>query len=759
MTQQRRTVHQNHRASVVPSRRVTQHDPDFAGDVWASSKRPVGMKPADASTLEDWTVAFNIRAMIPAKTRLKMTRHFFPLQEGFEDGTWRIRCTSRAAIFCRRILQLLALCTAFLTPGILAMQPICPSPNSQDLQDLTALHATQFTVDILYIVLSTVVFFTFSVVTKDKFELVAFRSVMTWQLRHPGLWLDLAALVGDVMQLVYYAEAGFGQLWFGENLLSEQWLSLLDLLRLWRLWEPSAPIIVSVQFEIEFAIILLQLFLAAHLFSCYWMLLGHYEQQIWGYEPWTELVCSEQFWAAFYFSTYTLTSIGYGDFGGTNSVERFSCAIYMMVGQMLVAKIFAELTWLTSLRNISTSQRLSERKHTQNNLIQAAIHPDLVQRVLCYQDFHDHFIQHDFEQSGNLSAALLEELRLARYHELLIRARYFRQQPVEVISQLVKHFQEHVDLPGDFIIRNGEVDHHIFFMRSGKAGVYVTTEPPLWESEAVRYFRGGDSFGEVSVLASTPRTAWIMARTYCMTTKVHSSSIMSVLQSHPGSFLLLVKNLLEYQDVEVDWKLSWEDLKVKLRKLFDTSEDAFNQFSMGTALITHASFEAAMEPLGLEAGLELQIRWAELDLDCNGDVSYEEFSTLVGTWGTSTGAKTSPDASLCRSGTLDVDQVISNASRTRSPKVLQPVNPHRDVLRRRLAHGDAVSEVGAMLEKRIAESHASLERKFEHLAKQLLQPGATALPGVSPPERCNLCCAGGSASRQASSRKRESQLS
>ena len=132
-----------------------------------------------------------------------------------------------------------------------------------------------------------------------------------------------AALVGDVMQLLHYAEAGFGQLWllgtlarrvpicyrfdamlddvdgswthcfvevlffsmlhlrgephelqqnrqdndgsipnqitenhnfyhsiyensrFGENLRPEQWLNLLDLLRLWRLWEPSAPIIVS----------------------------------------------------------------------------------------------------------------------------------------------------------------------------------------------------------------------------------------------------------------------------------------------------------------------------------------------------------------------------------------------------------------------------------------------------------------------------------------------------------------------------------
>ena len=37
-----------------------------------------------------------------------------------------------------------------------------------------------------------------------------------------------------------------------------------------------------------------------------------------------------------------------------------------------------------------------------------------------------------------------------------------------------------------------------------------------------------------------------------------------------------------------------------------------------TALITHISFQNVMETLGLEAGLELQIRWAELDLDCNG---------------------------------------------------------------------------------------------------------------------------------------------
>ena len=36
-----------------------------------------------------------------------------------------------------RLLQLLALCTAFLTPGLLAMQPICPQPNSRDSWQLS----------------------------------------------------------------------------------------------------------------------------------------------------------------------------------------------------------------------------------------------------------------------------------------------------------------------------------------------------------------------------------------------------------------------------------------------------------------------------------------------------------------------------------------------------------------------------------------------------------------------------------------------
>jgi len=67
--------------------------------------------------------------------------------------------------------------------------------------------------------------------------------------------------------------------WFFSLAGEQTWLSILHLLCL--LWATLIHISnrhPGVQFEVEFGIILLQLFLAAHLFSCYWMLLGHYEQ-------------------------------------------------------------------------------------------------------------------------------------------------------------------------------------------------------------------------------------------------------------------------------------------------------------------------------------------------------------------------------------------------------------------------------------------------------------------------------------------------
>lgn len=159
----------------------------------------------------------------------------------------------------------------------------------------------------------------------------------------------------------------------------------------------------------------------------------------------------------------------------------------------------------------------------------------------------------------------------------------------------------------------------------------------------------------------------------------------------------------------------------------------------------------SLQPVLHGAGLEMQIRWAELDLDCNGDVSYDEFSTLVGSW-----EKTGGE--LSERNSLEVDMIPSQSSRKsdRSPKTVQPGNFHRELLRRRLAKGDAMGEVSAMVERKIAEGHASLELKFDQLAKRLLHeerggepPGRNAHPQPHPIEGATStagCCGGGGGS-------------
>ena len=76
-----------------------------------------------------------------------------------------------------------------------------------------------------------------------------------------------------------------------------------------------------------------------------------------------------------------------------------------------------------------------------------------------------------------------------------------------------------------------------------------------------------------------------------------------------------------------------------------------------------------------------------------------------------------------RYGTTAVPEMICIVTHVatpvaRSPKVVQPVNPHRDVLRRRLAHGDAVSEARILWKlglHRLATFKCSFESKASHV--------------------------------------------
>ena len=72
--------------------------------------------------------------------------------------------------------------------------------------------------------------------------------------------------------------------------------------------------------------------------------------------------------ASYYFCSYTMTSVGYGDFGPKNVLERVFCTFMVMVSGLCWAYILGEVCAIVADMN-SDSQQFRKRMHQLNAMM------------------------------------------------------------------------------------------------------------------------------------------------------------------------------------------------------------------------------------------------------------------------------------------------------------------------------------------------------------------------------------------------------
>lgn len=70
-----------------------------------------------------------------------------------------------------------------------------------------------------------------------------------------------------------------------------------------------------------------------------------------------------------------------------NSLERLTSVWVMITGQMILAKVFADLNWITSTANFQSSQHIEKMAQIRGALKSMGMQPQVVQRVLKYTDY------------------------------------------------------------------------------------------------------------------------------------------------------------------------------------------------------------------------------------------------------------------------------------------------------------------------------------------------------------------------------------
>jgi hypothetical protein len=128
---------------------------------------------------------------------------------------------------------------------------------------------------------------------------------------------------------------------------------------------------ISAGFERLF-IFAMGFFMMAHIVSCVWVMVALLEDSDEGKETWLtgfgDYTTTQMYFVSFYFVSYTITTVGYGDIPVLRSPERIFCSLMMILG--VVAFSFASGSLASILQNYDNhSANLQEKMTTLDRIL------------------------------------------------------------------------------------------------------------------------------------------------------------------------------------------------------------------------------------------------------------------------------------------------------------------------------------------------------------------------------------------------------
>lgn len=102
------------------------------------------------------------------------------------------------------------------------------------------------------------------------------------------------------------------------------------------------------------------------------------------------------------------------------------------------------------------------------------------------------------------------------------------------------------------LVNQGEKDNRFFFIKAGECEVFVK-DPVSKRDTLVRVLKGGEFFGEVSLLTNQPRTASVRPKIYAMIGYFHEQKFEEMVFMFPEVRSALQKHFFTYNDINRQW--------------------------------------------------------------------------------------------------------------------------------------------------------------------------------------------------------------
>lgn len=372
-------------------------------------------------------------------------------------------------------------------------------------------------------------------------KVIALHYLKTWFL------IDLIAVIpfeafAGLLGLISSSNDAVGA---ADNFSTLSLLKVPRLLRIGRLMKKFNQFAAANAFRIVSLLVLFSL--VAHWMACAWFKIGltwiDHEQGVWVLDQWSltpeEIVYSlsagEKYTVSMYWALTTLTTVGYGDITPENDNERIFATFMFVVGAVIYASIFANVTSLISkFDEAATRYKDKVLAISEFFALHSHMPEKLLKRTLEYVD-----AQWNIEKGIDINDVLEElpdwvrsDIKFELHGTSMLKMPFFRECGESFLRALVDKLDSQVCLAGDEIVRSGDLATHMYFLHRGRVDVMDV------DNRSVALQLGpGSFFGEAALLrknaAGQRRAASVRAKTFCYLFALSAAEFDEVLAHFP----------------------------------------------------------------------------------------------------------------------------------------------------------------------------------------------------------------------------------